>query len=224
MDVSWIKIYIDWYDSRKIKYLRNLPKGNEYALLWVMVLSLAGKSNNGGKLSITDSLPYALEDLSNELGFKPQTVKQGFTEFIKLGMVIQEDEFYIIANWEEYQNVDKMAEIREYNKQKQRESRARRKNVNDMSMTDTTKINDGQDTEKEIDIDIDKDKEYDDLLNNKLINRLTVDEMQILDSRCQAIGTNLKQLIRYAEAKKPDGVERPFKYLMGILTKDNGWH
>lgn len=65
MDVSWIKIYIDWYDSRKIKYLRNLPKGNEYALLWIMVLSLAGKSNNGGKLTITDGLPYTLEDLSN---------------------------------------------------------------------------------------------------------------------------------------------------------------
>lgn len=222
MDVSWIKIYIDWYDSRKIKYLRNLPKGNEYALLWVMVLSLAGKSNNGGKLSITDSLPYTLEDLSNELCFKPQIVKQGFNEFLKLGMVIQEDGFYTITNWEEYQNADKMAEIREYNRQKQRESRARRKNVNDMSMTDTPKINDCQDTEKEKEKEL--DKEYDDLLNNKLINRLTVDEMQILDSRCQAIGTNLKQLIRYAEAKKPDGVERPFKYLMGILTKDDGWH
>lgn len=223
MDVSWIKIYIDWYDSRKIKYLRNLPKGNEYALLWIMVLSLAGKSNNGGKLSITDDLPYTLEDLSNELGFKAQIVKQGFTEFLKLGMVIQEDDFYIIANWEEYQNADKMAEIREYNRQKQRESRARRKNVNDMSMTDSAKINDGQDTEKEKEID--KELDIDDISNNKLINRLSVDEMKFLDGMCQEAGSNLKQLIRYTEAKKTDEkIEDPFKYLMGVLTKDKGWN
>lgn len=220
-EVSWIKIYIDWYDSRKIKYLRNLPKGNEYALLWIMVLSLAGKANNDGKLSITDDLPYTLEDLPNELGFKPQIVKQGFSEFLKLGMVVQENGFYVIANWEEYQNADKMAEIREYNRQKQRESRARRKNVNDMSMTDTPKINDGQDTDK----DIDKELEYDDLSNNKLINRLSAEEMKFLDGLCQEVGSNLNQLIRYTEAKKTDEhIEEPFKYLMGVLTKDKGWN
>ena len=221
MDVSWIKIYIDWYDSRKIKYLRKLPKGNEYALLWIMVLSLAGKSNNGGKLSITDDLPYTLEDLANELGFKAQIVKQGFTEFLKLGMVIQEDDFYIIANWEEYQNADKMAEIREYNRQKQRESRARRKNVNDMSMTCQDDCQGCQDTEKEID----KELDIDDISNNKLINRLSVDEMKFLDGMCQEAGSNLKQLIRYTEAKKTDErIEDPFKYLMGVLTKDKGWN
>ena len=222
-EVSWIKIYIDWYDSRKIKYLRNLPKGNEYALLWVMVLSLAGKANNDGKLSITDDLPYTLEDLPNELGFKPQIVKQGFSEFLKLGMVVQENGFYAIANWEEYQNADKMAEIREYNRQKQRESRARRKtkDVNDMSMTDSAEINDGQDTDK----DIDKELEYDDLSNNKLINRLSADEMKFLDGMCQEVGSNLNQLIRYIEAKKTnEHIEDPFKYLMGVLTKDKGWN
>lgn len=222
-EVSWIKIYIDWYDSRKIKYLRNLPKGNEYALLWIMVLSLAGKANNDGKLSITDDLPYTLEDLPNELGFKPQIVKQGFSEFLKLGMVVQENGFYAIANWEEYQNADKMAEIREYNRQKQRESRARRKSkdVNDMSMTDSAEINDGQDTDK----DIDKELEYDDLSNNKLINRLSVDQMKFLDGMCQEVGSNLNQLIRYTEAKKTDEhIEDPFKYLMGVLTKDKGWN
>ncbi len=222
-EVSWIKIYIDWYDSRKIKYLRNLPKGNEYALLWIMVLSLAGKANNDGKLSITDDLPYTLEDLPNELGFKPQIVKQGFSEFLKLGMVVQENGFYAIANWEEYQNADKMAEIREYNRQKQRESRARRKNkdVNDMSMTDSAEINDGQDTDK----DIDKELEYDDLSNNKLINRLSADEMKFLDGMCQEVGSNLNQLIRYTEAKKTnEHIEDPFKYLMGVLTKDKGWN
>lgn len=223
MDVSWIKIYIDWYDSRKIKYLRKLPKGNEYALLWIMVLSLAGKSNNGGKLSITDDLPYTLEDLANELGFKAQIVKQGFTEFLKLGMVIQEDDFYIIANWEEYQNADKMAEIREYNRQKQRESRARRKNVNDMSMTCQDDCQGCQDTEKEKEID--KELDIDDISNNKLINRLSVDEMKFLDGMCQEAGSNLKQLIRYTEAKKTDEkIEDPFKYLMGVLTKDKGWN
>lgn len=224
-EVSWIKIYIDWYDSRKIKYLRNLPKGNEYALLWIMVLSLAGKANNDGKLSITDSLPYTLEDLPNELGFKPQIVKQGFSEFLKLGMVVKEDGFYAVANWEEYQNADKMAEIREYNRQKQRESRARRKNkdVNDMSMTDSAEINDGQDTDKEIDKD--KELDIDDLSNNKLINRLSADEMKFLDGMCQEAGSNLKQLIRYTEAKKTDEkIEDPFKYLIGVLTKDKGWN
>jgi glutathione peroxidase-family protein len=64
------------------------------------------------------------------------------TTFEGFGMVEIVNNTYTITNWEKHQNVDKMDEIREYNKLKQRESRAKRKllqsvndNVNDKSMT-----------------------------------------------------------------------------------------
>ena len=172
MDVSWIKIYIDWYDSRKIKYLRNLPKGNEYALLWIMVLSLAGKSNNGGKLSITDDLPYALEDLANELGFKAQIVKQGFSEFLKLGMVIQEDDFYIIANWEEYQNIDGLEKIREQNRKRVQKYREKNKGNVTCNVTSNVTVTHCNAIDKEEEIDIEKDKE---LSKKELIRKRSID-------------------------------------------------
>ena len=92
-----------------------------------------------------------------------------------------------------------------------------------MSMTSQDDCQGCQDTEKEKEID--KELDIDDISNNKLINRLSVDEMKFLDGMCQEAGSNLKQLIRYTEAKKTDEkIEDPFKYLMGVLTKDKGWN
>lgn len=124
-DVTWIKLYIDMFDKRKIKKLRRLPAGNDLLLIWIMLLATAGKCNAGGMIFITESVPFTEEDLADELGFEVNTIRLALTALEDLDMICRSDNGFInVVGWEEHQNADKLAEIREQNrlrKQKQRE-------------------------------------------------------------------------------------------------------
>ena len=51
MELQWIKLYPDmFFVNRKIGKLRRLPEGDKILLAWIMLLSLAGKVNDGGKV------------------------------------------------------------------------------------------------------------------------------------------------------------------------------
>ncbi|MEE0967869.1 MAG: phage replisome organizer N-terminal domain-containing protein [Clostridia bacterium] len=168
-EVQWIKLYIDMFDKRKIKKLRRLPAGNDILLIWVMLLAMAGKCNAGGMIFITERVPYTEDDLAEELKFDVNTIKLALAAFEEMDMIAtSKDGFISVLGWEEHQNVDRLAEIREYNRIAQQKSRAKKKllnsvndNVNDMSMTSQR----CHDTDK--DIDKDKDKEYKKKINKK---------------------------------------------------------
>ena len=72
-------------------------------------------------------------------------------------MIVTDNGFFTIAGWEEYQNTDRLAEIREYNRLAKQKSRAKQKllqDVNDKSMTSQS----CQDIEEEREED--KEKEF----------------------------------------------------------------
>lgn len=154
-DVKWIKLTTDMFDNRKIKALRRLPDGNNIVLIWVMLLTLAGRCNSNGLIFLTENIPYTPKMLADELQFEENTVKLALEALQRFGM-IQTDGFLSITNWEKYQNVDRLTELREYNRLAQQRSRANRKQiagVNDKSMTSQSCH------ETDIDIEEDKDKE-----------------------------------------------------------------
>ena len=142
-DVTWIKLYIDMFDKRKIKKLRRLPAGNELLLIWIMLLATAGKCNAGGMIFITESVPFTEEDLADELGFEVNTIRLALTALEDLDMIARNDNGFInVVGWEEHQNIDRLAEIREYNRLAKQKSREKQKllqansgDVNDKSMT-----------------------------------------------------------------------------------------
>ena len=102
------------FDKRKIKKIRRLPAGNDILLIWIMLLSIAGKCNAGGMIYITESVPFTEEDLADELDFEVTTIRLALEAFEKLDMIEKDNEGFIkLPGWEEYQNVDKLAEIRE---------------------------------------------------------------------------------------------------------------
>ena len=51
-DVKWIKISTYMFDNRKIKHLRRLPDGDNIVLIWVMLLTIAGRCNANGRVYI----------------------------------------------------------------------------------------------------------------------------------------------------------------------------
>lgn len=127
-EVQWIKLYIDMFDKRKIKKLRRLPEGNNLLLIWIMLLSMAGKCNAGGMIFITESVPYKEEDLADELDFEINTIRLAVNAFKELNMIeTSEDGFINIIGWEEYQNIDKLAELREQTRQRVAKHREKQK-------------------------------------------------------------------------------------------------
>lgn len=152
-EVQWIKIYIDMFDKRKIKKLRRLPEGNNLLLIWIMLLSIAGKCNAGGMIFITESIPYKEEDLADELDFEINTIRLAVNAFRELNMIeTTEDGFINVLGWEEYQNIDKLAELRAKDRERKRLKRAEIKallgNVHGQS-TDSPPIEEDKEEDKE---------------------------------------------------------------------------
>ena len=157
-EVKWVKLTTDMFDNRKIKHLRRLPEGNNIVLIWVMLLTMAGRCNSGGMIFLTENIPYTPKMLADELDFEESTVLLALEALERLDMILTDNGVFAIAGWEEYQNVDRLAEIREYNrlaKQKEREKKKLLQGVNDKSMTsqrcqDIEEERKNKDKEKEI--------------------------------------------------------------------------
>ena len=159
-EVKWVKLTTDMFDNRKIKYLRKLPDGNKIVLIWVMLLTMAGRCNSGGMIFLTENIPYTPKSLADELDFEENTVILALKALENLNMIITDNGFFTIVGWEEYQNTDRLAEIREYNrlaKQKSREKKKLLANVNDKSMTSQR----CHDTDIEVELEKEKELEKD---------------------------------------------------------------
>ena len=109
MEVSWIKLTTDMFDNRKIKHLRKLPDGNSIVLIWVMLLTMAGRCNAGGMVFLTETIPYTTKMLADELDFEENTVSLALAALENLGMIRANP--LCIVNWSKYQNVDGAGKI-----------------------------------------------------------------------------------------------------------------
>lgn len=149
---KWIKLMTDMFDNRKIKHLRRLPEGNNIVLIWVMLLTMAGRCNSGGMIFLTENIPYTPKMLADELDFEESTVQLALTVLQQMNMIVTDSGFFSIAGWDEYQNIEGMERIREQNrirKQKQREKQKALPSPGHVTSRDSHAT------------DIDKDKERD---------------------------------------------------------------
>lgn len=173
-DVKWIKITTDMFDNRKIKHLRRLPEGNSIILIWVMLLTMAGRCNSGGMIFLTENIPYTPKMLADELDFEENTVILAIQALEQLNMIATNAEgFFLIPGWNEYQNIEGMDKIREQNRLRKQKQRENSKLLPDMSRNVTGQSRDSHATEE--DKDIDKD------------NRIRGEEKENKKEKCQKI-------------------------------------
>ena len=156
-DVKWIKLTTDMFDNRKIKHLRRLPDGNNIVLLWIMLLTMAGRCNAGGMIFLTENIPYTPKMLADELDFEENTVKLGIQALESLNMIATDNGHFTISGWEEYQNIDGMEKIKEQNRIRQKNWYDRKKalpNVRpNVSITQPNALDIDKEIEKDIDLE-----------------------------------------------------------------------
>ena len=137
-EIKWIKLTTDMFDNRKIKHLRKLPDGNNIVLIWVMLLTMAGRCNAGGMIFLTENIPYTPKMLADELGFEENTLRLALEALDSLNMVVTNQGHFTVAGWEEYQNIEGMEKIRESRRLAQARWRAKQKALPGVSTVDST--------------------------------------------------------------------------------------
>lgn len=158
-EIKWVKIMTDMFDNRKIKHLRKLPEGNNIVLIWVMLLTMAGRCNAGGMIFLTENIPYTPKMLADELGFEENTVRLALQMLEQFNMITTDHAHFAIAGWDEYQNIEGLDKIREQNRLRKQAQRARQKALPPASRDVTGQVTPCHATDKEEDKDIDKEEE-----------------------------------------------------------------
>ena len=196
-DVKWIKITTDMFDNRKIKHIRKLPEGNNIVLIWVMLLTMAGKCNAGGMIFLTENIPYTTKMLADELDFEENVVIVALKALEEFGMIYTNENVLAISGWDEHQNIEGMEKIREQNRQRQARFKAKQKLLLG-NVTDNVISRDGNATEEE------KEKERD-LEKEKIRYNVVVDDYN-------RICSNLPKVTALSDARKKAIKARINKY------------
>jgi predicted phage replisome organizer len=199
-DVKWIKLTTDMFDNRKIKHLRKLPDGNSIVLIWVMLLTMAGRCNSGGMIFLTENIPYTPKMLADELGFEETTVQLALNALENFNMIVANHGYFTISGWEEYQNIEGMDKIRESKRLAQARWRAKQKTLPDVDSTvDSTRyLVDHAEEDKEIELEQDieienKRTDYQSVVD--LFHKICVSYPKVRslsDARKKAINARLK--------------------------------
>ena len=158
-EVKWIKLTTDMFDNRKIKHLRRLPEGDSIVLIWVMLLTMAGRCNAGGMIFLTENIPYTPKMLADELDFEESTVILALQALENLDMVVINKGYFTIAGWDEYQNIEGMDKIREQNRIRQKKWYDKQKELPNARPNASLTLPNATDKEEEKDKDLDLDVE-----------------------------------------------------------------
>ena len=165
-EISWVKITVDMFDNRKIKQIRGLPEGNNIVLVWIMLLTIAGRCNAGGMIFLTENIAYTAESLARELDFEVPFIKMAIETLAHFGMIRVDSTEFSIVNWEEYQNVDGMEKIKEQTRIRVQNYRDRQKQLVS-NVTSNVTVTQGNATEEDKDIDLDKESDKETKTKNK---------------------------------------------------------
>jgi predicted phage replisome organizer len=156
MAVSWIKIRTDIFDDEKIKLIDAMPDRDAIFVIWIKLLTLAGRCNTAGTLMLSEIMPYTDEMLAAIFARPVSVVRLGLSLFERFGMVETGDKI-TICNWEKHQNESGLELIRE--KDAQRKRIYRQKQAKKLGMSRTCLGHCGDMSKDSPSLDIDKDLE-----------------------------------------------------------------
>ena len=129
------------FDDEKIRMIEAMPEADMVLVIWVKLLTLAGRKNMNGYIFLTENIPYTDEMLSTLFNRPLNTVRLALSTFKKFSMVDYEDNGFIkITNWEKHQNIDALEKIREQNRlrvQRFRENQKQISSPKDCNVTET---------------------------------------------------------------------------------------
>ena len=119
-EVKWIKLSINMFDDEKIKLIRTMPEGDKIIVIWVQLLCLAGKTNDGGAVYMGQNIYYTDEMLATICGQPVNIMRLAIKTLEQFEMIEKyQDGLIEIANWSKHQSTDKMEQMKIQNRERQ---------------------------------------------------------------------------------------------------------
>jgi len=152
------------FDDEKIKLIEAVPEADMILVIWIKLLTLAGKKNINGYIFLTENIPYTDEMLATLFSRPLNTIRLALETFKNFGMINYDGDGKIkISNWEKHQNIEGMERVRELGRKRQAKYAEREKQklleTTDVSkrQNDGTRLDKIREDKKE-DIDIKESK------------------------------------------------------------------
>ena len=130
-EISWIKLAADVFDNRKIRQIEAMPEGDTIIVIWFKLLTLAGRTNDGGRVYFMRDMPYTEEMLAAAFGRSLMIIKLALKVFQQYHMIEIIDDIIMLPGWEEYQNVEGLQRARELARLRKQKQRANQKLLSD---------------------------------------------------------------------------------------------
>lgn len=230
-EIKWIKITTDIFDDEKMCLIDALPDRDAIIVIWIKLITLAGKLNRKGVLAISKNIIYTDETLAQTFHRPLNTVRMALEVFEKFGMVEKIDGVIVLPNWEKHQNIDGMEKIKEQNRNRAARHRQKQKllaqnNESNVisNVTGNVTVTDDNAIDKELDKDIDIE-----IINNKVMTSSSLSE-NLKNSGIHLTAKAHQQLLDYVgldgmsfdmlnrAIEKTSGSHKPsFNYLIAIL-------
>lgn len=171
-EVKWIKLTVDMFDDEKIKIIQSMPEGDALLVIWIKLITLAGKINDGGYIYISEGMPYTDEMLSIVMNKPLNTIRLALDTFEMLGMVENDIKGIYLLNFDKHQSLDKMEKIKEQNRLRKQKQREREKQLRlNEGVTSHVTVTQNHATDIDKDIEEDKEIEIDKNKNNKKVSK-----------------------------------------------------
>lgn len=215
MEVKWIALAVDMFDDEKITLIEAMPDADAIIVIWLKMLTLAGKLNNGGLLMMSNGLPYTDEMLATLFHRQLNTVRLALSTFEMYGMIEYVDGVIALPKWEKWQKVDSLDKVREQTRQRVARHRERQKalvdNVTLHNVTVTEHNNNYKDNNN----------------NNKVVvcdmtELLTADEIHDLYARYENAHDLIEQVQEEVNQKHLQIKVSAYAYILGY-AKNKRW-
>ena len=138
----------------KIKIIQAMPEGDAILLIWIKLILLAGKTNEGGYIYIHENMPYTEEMLSIVINKPLQIIRLALDTVKSLQMIENDNKGIYLVNFEKHQSIDKLERIKEQTRLRVARYREKQKSNVTLQVTQSNAI------DKEEDIDIEKEEIY----------------------------------------------------------------
>lgn len=164
--MKWIKITTDIFDDEKILMIESMPSADSIIVIWLKLLTFAGKQNNEGVFLMSNRIAYTEEMLASIFRRDVNLVRLALKTFEQFGMIEIIDNVVTIPNWNKHQSLDAYEKKKERDRLYQAERRANQRALvaqssDTSSDSQTTPSSDVAvsdiEEEKDIERDIEKD-------------------------------------------------------------------
>ncbi len=126
-DVKWIKITTDIFDDEKILMIESMPSADSIIVIWLKLLTFAGKQNNDGVFLMSNRIAYTDEMLACIFRRDVNLVRLALKTFEQFGMIEIIEKVITIPNWNKHQTLDAYEKKKERDRLYQAERRAKQK-------------------------------------------------------------------------------------------------